>query len=62
MMYKCDNFNGLRFTMLFSGYGYDDDYDAEEEYDSTEDEVNDSPKSEDENNIFKDMEKHTRLN
>lgn len=45
---------------LFSGYG--DDYDAEEEdYDSGEDEINDAPKSVDENNIYKDMEKHTRL-
>lgn len=45
--------------MLISGYG--DDYDGED-YDSTEaeEELNDAPKKEDENNIYKDMEKHSR--
>lgn len=44
---------------VFSGYG--DDYDAEDDYESNEDEANDSPKAEEENNIYKDMEKHTRF-
>lgn len=56
----------MKIINLITNSGFGDDYDAEDDYDSTEDELNDAPpsvtttKSEDENNIYKDMEKHSR--
>jgi hypothetical protein len=59
---KCDNLN----ICFSSGNGRDWDEgdkeyeDVDEDYDSSEDEQSDAPKREDENNIYKDMEMHSR--